>query len=226
MLRNHLQGVPGCARMSWQVSPLLAVIADTLLACSGSPHGILATDLQQQASDLRTAAMQHPDERRRSLLQAWHCEGSRHCSAALPSCPAAMQSLTSFPGLLHRLHVIDELKNVVEQKERFLSSMSHELRTPLNGIIGLSDAMLVGSCGELKETAHKTLTTIKNSGLRLLNLINDILDAAAMHKVRHARHRAESMPVCTLGQAFKACQVNSIVWYPIVAAHDSVRLYV
>jgi signal transduction histidine kinase len=62
--------------------------------------------------------------------------------------------------------------------------MTHELRTPLNGIIGLSDAMLVGSCGELKDTAHKTLTTIKKSGLRLLNLINDILDAAAMHKVR------------------------------------------
>jgi signal transduction histidine kinase len=40
--------------------------------------------------------------------------------------------------------VIQELKGLVEQKERFMSSMSHELRTPLNGIIGLSDALLVG----------------------------------------------------------------------------------
>lgn len=30
----------------------------------------------------------------------------------------------------------------------------------------------------------KTLTTIRNSGARLLNLINDILDAAALRKVR------------------------------------------
>ena len=30
----------------------------------------------------------------------------------------------------------------------------------------------------------KTLGTIRNSGARLLNLVNDILDAAALRKVR------------------------------------------
>jgi signal transduction histidine kinase len=84
----------------------------------------------------------------------------------------------------NRIQVIQELKDLVEQKERFMSSMSHELRTPLNGIIGLSDALLVGSCGQINEMAHKTITTIKTSGSRLLNLINDILDAASMGKVR------------------------------------------
>lgn len=79
--------------------------------------------------------------------------------------------------------MIQELKDLVEQKERFMSSMSHELRTPLNGIIGLSDALLVGSCGEINDQALKTITTIKTSGARLLNLINDILDAASMRKV-------------------------------------------
>ncbi len=49
------------------------------------------------------------------------------------------------------IQVIQELKDLVEQKERFMSSMSHELRTPLNGIIGLSDALLVGSCGEVND---------------------------------------------------------------------------
>jgi signal transduction histidine kinase len=49
------------------------------------------------------------------------------------------------------VQVIQELKDLVEQKERFLSSMSHELRTPLNGIIGLSDALLVGGCGTANE---------------------------------------------------------------------------
>ena len=73
--------------------------------------------------------------------------------------------------------------DVVEQKERFMSSMSHELRTPLNGIIGLSDAMLIGSCGEANDSVLKTIGTIKASGSRLLNLINDILDAASMRKV-------------------------------------------
>ncbi len=51
----------------------------------------------------------------------------------------------------NRIQVIQELKDLVEQKERFMSSMSHELRTPLNGIIGLSDALLVGSCGDIND---------------------------------------------------------------------------
>lgn len=32
--------------------------------------------------------------------------------------------------------LIDELQQLVAQKDAFMSSVSHELRTPLNGIIG------------------------------------------------------------------------------------------
>lgn len=87
------------------------------------------------------------------------------------------------PLTLHRIQVVLELKALVAQQENFLSMMSHELRTPLNGIIGLSDALLVGSCAKDPPTS-KTLNTIKASGKRLLNLINDILDAASLHEVR------------------------------------------
>ena len=41
----------------------------------------------------------------------------------------------------------------------------------------------VGSCGDISEAVRKTINTIKTSGSRLLNLINDILDAASMKKV-------------------------------------------
>ena len=67
-----------------------------------------------------------------------------------------------------------------------MSSMSHELRTPLNGIIGLSDALLVNAGGDVSAAVTKTISTIKLSGSRLLNLINDILDAASMKRVRKA----------------------------------------
>lgn len=82
----------------------------------------------------------------------------------------------------NRVQVIKELNNLMEQKERFLSSVSHELRTPLNGIIGLSDAISSGSCGQVTPQVIKTIGTIKSSGARLLNLVNDILDAASMRK--------------------------------------------
>ena len=72
----------------------------------------------------------------------------------------------------NRVQVIKELNNLMEQKERFLSSVSHELRTPLNGIIGLSDAITSGSCGQVTPQVAKTIGTIKSSGARLLNLVS------------------------------------------------------
>jgi len=114
----------------------------------------------------------------------------------------------------NKLRVISELRALVAQKEQFIALMSHELRTPLNGIIGLSNSLLDDyeeslaeqqqqqqSSGKgnnnnskdengyqlisQRETA-RTLVTIRNSGARLLNLINDILDAAALKKGRLA----------------------------------------
>ena len=80
----------------------------------------------------------------------------------------------------NRMRVIEELRALVEQKEAFIALMSHELRTPLNGIIGLSNALLM-DIPQDTETGH-TIATIRNSGARLLHLINDILDAAALRK--------------------------------------------
>jgi hypothetical protein len=43
----------------------------------------------------------------------------------------------------------------------------------------------------INDMAQKTISTIKTSGSRLLNLINDILDAASMRQVWH---RVQSTP--------------------------------
>ncbi|EFJ46446.1 hypothetical protein VOLCADRAFT_93268 [Volvox carteri f. nagariensis] len=80
----------------------------------------------------------------------------------------------------NRLATIQQLSTAIERKDDFLSAMSHELRTPLNGIIGLSESLMAGACGQLPEKAVKTISTVKLSGKRLLQLINDILDAAKM----------------------------------------------
>ncbi|WP_321417112.1 HAMP domain-containing sensor histidine kinase [uncultured Methanomethylovorans sp.] len=61
-------------------------------------------------------------------------------------------------------------------KSEFLANMSHELRTPLNSIIGFSDLLLTGNCGELNEKQIRFTSNISNSGKDLLNIINDILD--------------------------------------------------
>jgi len=84
----------------------------------------------------------------------------------------------------NRENAAKAFKEIMDQKDRFLSATSHELRTPLNGIIGLSDIMLTGSCGPITDRQKKNIATIKTSGSRLLNLINSILDAASMREKR------------------------------------------
>jgi PAS domain S-box-containing protein len=61
-------------------------------------------------------------------------------------------------------------------KSDFLANMSHELRTPLNAIIGFSDMMFQGMAGKLTGQQLEYLGDIRESGVLLLSIINDILD--------------------------------------------------
>ncbi|MBI5163080.1 MAG: hypothetical protein HY985_04170 [Magnetospirillum sp.] len=66
-------------------------------------------------------------------------------------------------------------------KSELLANVSHELRTPLNAIIGFSDLMLSGTGGEvLPPRSHGYIADIHTSGTHLLDLINEILDVAAI----------------------------------------------
>ena len=64
-------------------------------------------------------------------------------------------------------------------RERFLLSMSHELRTPLNGVIGLSALMRAQAAGPLPERYAAFADSIHSSGVRLLDLISNLLDILA-----------------------------------------------
>ncbi|HXQ52927.1 MAG TPA: ATP-binding protein [Stellaceae bacterium] len=62
-------------------------------------------------------------------------------------------------------------------KSEFLANISHELRTPLNAIIGFSEVMMQGILGPVTNESYLGyLKDIHDSGIDLLNIINDILD--------------------------------------------------
>lgn len=71
-----------------------------------------------------------------------------------------------------------ELLNVAKLKNTFLANTSHELRTPLNGIIGVSEYLRDYCIDNKIEGLIQQLQLISNSGKKLLNLINDVLDFA------------------------------------------------
>ena len=70
----------------------------------------------------------------------------------------------------------EQLQQIDRLKDQFLANTSHELRTPLNGIIGLADALIDGTAGQLPKKAIYNLEMVASSGRRLANLVNDILD--------------------------------------------------
>jgi len=84
-----------------------------------------------------------------------------------------------------RTRALSEAKEDAERanrtKTKFLAHMSHELRTPLNAIIGYSDAIRHETFGELENKHYvEYIGNIHDSGVHLLELINDILDISAI----------------------------------------------
>jgi signal transduction histidine kinase len=72
----------------------------------------------------------------------------------------------------------DELEQLDAAKSRFTANIHHELRTPLTLTLAPVETMLAGGFGEITEQQRSYLETIRSNGLRLLKLINNLLDLA------------------------------------------------
>jgi PAS domain S-box-containing protein len=76
------------------------------------------------------------------------------------------------------------LEELARQQSRFLSHVSHELRTPLNSILGFTGILLDELTGPLNEEQSRQLKVIYRQSQRLLEQINQLLEAARIESGR------------------------------------------
>lgn len=64
-----------------------------------------------------------------------------------------------------------------DARSEFLSNISHDIRTPLNGVLGMTDLLLDSP---LTEEQRQRLTIVREGGLSLMALINDLFEYTAL----------------------------------------------
>jgi signal transduction histidine kinase len=73
---------------------------------------------------------------------------------------------------------VQKLQELDQLKSKFFANVSHELRTPLTLILAPTEMMLNRNLGDLTESQEKYLGIMHANSVRLLKLINSLLDLA------------------------------------------------
>jgi signal transduction histidine kinase len=81
------------------------------------------------------------------------------------------------------------LEELIKQKEQdnhldmdaFISWAAHDLKSPMNAIIGFTKVVLKGIDGPINEIQTTDLTSAHGNGLRMLALINNLIDMARLN---------------------------------------------
>jgi len=91
-------------------------------------------------------------------------------------------------GVVTVMHDITLEKELDSMKEEFLHSITHDLRNPLTAIRGFIRLFITGQAGPVNTIQNKMLSTMDKASLRLLTMVNDILDLARLDSGRLNLH--------------------------------------
>ena len=84
------------------------------------------------------------------------------------------------------------------RRNRFLRHMSHELKTPLANIREGTELLMDGAVGELDEAQREVTAILRDNGIKLQRLIENLLSFSAW-QARH-RPRDQRVPAAAAGQ--------------------------
>jgi PAS domain S-box-containing protein len=120
---------------------------------------------------------------------------------------------------------LTERRGVERLKREFVSSISHELRTPLTSIRGSLGLLAGGALGTLPEEAAEIVAVAERNAVRLIGLINDILDLERLEggRLEMELKSVETSPIVT--RALEAVQsFADLAGVSLVAEQASVRV--
>jgi PAS domain S-box-containing protein len=116
------------------------------------------------------------------------------------SVEVGLNSIQTREGLLILSVIIDvtERKRLDMLKDEFVSTVSHELRTPLTSISGSLGLLIGTTARDLPDQSRRLLSIAQSNSLRLVKLVNDILDI-------------EKLELGRVGFNFAAVELRSLV---------------
>ena len=117
------------------------------------------------------AELRHNDPESMQQLQVGDRVLRAHCAPVLASNGEWLGGVVVYHDISREV-LTDRLKS------QFIATASHELRTPLTSIRGYVDLLLLGTLGSLNKPQSDFLRVIKNNVVRLVELLDELLDVS------------------------------------------------
>jgi signal transduction histidine kinase len=89
---------------------------------------------------------------------------------------------TEIPSFFMLIFDITDFKLLEHSKSELISVASHQLRTPLTAMRGNVEMLIDESFGALNKEQHELLDDIEDSTLRLITMVNDMLDITKIER--------------------------------------------
>jgi len=131
--------------------------------------------------------------------------------------------------ILQRNQLIElgkEAKKATDAKVNFFTNLSHELRTPLTLILGPADEILTST--KLPVAARSQLEIMKKNAMRLLRLVNELMD---FRKIEEAKMRIRASEnditefVREITNAFSSTVERKKITYRVVSHVEGLKVW-
>lgn len=154
---------------------LLLDVDNTILASNPAARQILKTNVEQFPPVLLELLPQARASQ--EITQAEIEIAEQHFHVAIAPTPPHRAG-TEGTGLVITMHDITHFKHLAQLKDDFVHTVSHDLRSPLTSILGY---IQVAQMKNMQGPQNKdVLERIETAAWRMSNLINDLLDLAAL----------------------------------------------